>query len=263
MLQSLCAFPKCHGALPCRRSRRGAGGVQPRRALSAQEPQYADADHALLGIIVAEILGQHERTGKHLVWIWLCATPVFSNWMCLSLEGGYPPVAVESLPSADAIVVLGGAMESARPPDLYPNLGAAADRVWHAARVYHAGKAPLIIASGGRLPWSAGPQPEADAMVQFLGDLGVPQDKILAERNSQTTFGNAHWTKQLLAANGIAEVLLVTSALHMRRAEATFRAAGIRVIAAPTDYESVPAPRWTALDYLPDAAALALSSRAL
>ena len=46
-----------------------------------------------------------------LFWIWLCATPVFSNWMCLSLEGGYPPVAVESLPSADAIVVLGGAMD--------------------------------------------------------------------------------------------------------------------------------------------------------
>ena len=46
-----------------------------------------------------------------LFWIWLCATPVFSNWMCLSLEGGYPPVAVESLPGADAIVVLGGAMD--------------------------------------------------------------------------------------------------------------------------------------------------------
>ncbi len=100
-------------------------------------------------------------------------------------------------------------------------------------------------------------------MVQFLGDLGVPQDKVLAERNSQTTFGNAQGTKQLLASKGIAEVLLVTSALHMRRAEATFRASGIRVIAAPTDYESVPEPRWTALDYLPDAAALALSSRAL
>ena len=46
-----------------------------------------------------------------LVWIWLCAPPVFSNWMCLSLEGGYPPVAVESLPSTGAVVVLGGGMD--------------------------------------------------------------------------------------------------------------------------------------------------------
>ncbi len=198
-----------------------------------------------------------------LGWIWLWSLPVVSDWVRLSLEARYPPAGVESLPTAGAILVLGGAMQGAAPAHPYPNLGAAADRVWHAARLYHAGKAPLIVASGGRLSWARDPDPEADAMVQFLTALGVPQESLVAERHSRTTFENARETRPLLAARGIDEVLLVTSALHMQRAEATLRAAGIRVIAAPTDHEVLTGFAPTLLDYLPDAGALEGSSRAL
>jgi len=40
-----------------------------------------------------------------------------------------------------------------------------------------------------------------------------------------------------LPNRGINQVLLVTSAYHMRRAQATFHAVGIQVIPAVTDYE--------------------------
>ena len=104
--------------------------------------------------------------------------------------------------------------------------------------------------------------PEADAMLQFLVDLGVPADRVLLEGRSRTTYENARETEQLLAAKGIERVLLVTSALHMRRAEATFRAAGVDVVPAPTDFEVVTERSSTMLDYLPDASALEGSSRA-
>jgi len=84
--------------------------------------------------------------------LWVPSTPFVSDALRRSLEARHPPVAADSLPSAGAIVVLGGAVSAPRPPRVYPDLNDAADRVWHAARLYRAGKAPLIIASGGTQP---------------------------------------------------------------------------------------------------------------
>jgi uncharacterized SAM-binding protein YcdF (DUF218 family) len=56
--------------------------------------------------------------------------------------------------------------------------------------------------------------------------------------------------------------LLVTSALHMPRALATFRALGVDTIPAPTDFEAVPQP-FHPLRWLPDAETLAASTQAI
>lgn len=198
-----------------------------------------------------------------LLWIWLWATPVFSDWVRLSLERQYRPTAIDALPNADAILVLGGGVEGVAAPRLLPDLNAAADRIWHAARLFHNGKAPIVILTGGRLPWHANRDPEADAMLQFLIDLGVPGDKVLLERRSRNTYENARETQRLLADSGIDQVLLVTSAYHMRRAQATFHAAGIQVIPAATDYAVLEERELTLLDFLPDAKALKTGSFAL
>jgi uncharacterized SAM-binding protein YcdF (DUF218 family) len=197
-----------------------------------------------------------------LAWLWLWATPILSDGVRGMLEGRYPPVAVEDLPNAGAVVVLGGGVGPVIPPRLAPDLGGAADRVWHGVRLFQAGKAPWLVLSGGTLPWRVQDGPEAEAMLAFATDLGVPPEHVLIEAQSATTRGNAVETARLLAEHGIRRVLLVTSALHMRRAEATFRAVGLDVVPAATDHEVVErAP--TVLDYLPDAQALADSSRAV
>ncbi len=88
-----------------------------------------------------------------LGWLWLWSTPVFIDWLRATLEQRYPPVPLQQLPTADAIVVLGGLVEAAAPPRRPEmNLGAAFDRIWYAARMYRAGKAPRILVSGGKLP---------------------------------------------------------------------------------------------------------------
>ncbi|MGB5737468.1 MAG: YdcF family protein [Thiohalocapsa sp.] len=198
-----------------------------------------------------------------LLWVWLWSTPTFSGWVRGSLEGDYPPLALATLPNAAAVVVLGGAVGGIVPPRLFPDLNAAADRVWHAARVFHAGKAPWLVVSGGRLPWQTEEAPEAVAILAFLEDLGVPPDRVLLEARSGTTRENALETHQLLDQHGVrGPVLLVTSALHMRRALAAFRAAGVDVVPVATDHEVVVRVSRTMLDYLPDAGALSGSSRA-
>lgn len=164
--------------------------------------------------------------------------PAFSDWVRATLEQRHPPLPVEALPGADAIVVLGGGMEAARPPErLYPDLNAAADRVWHAARLFRAGKAPLILASGGNLPWSGAERAEAEVMAELLQELGVPKAAIVLEARSRTTQENRDNSLPVLHQLGAHRILLVTSALHMPRALALFAATDLAVVPAPTDFE--------------------------
>ena len=197
-----------------------------------------------------------------LTWLWLWSTPAFSDWVRSGLEQRYPPARIEELPTADVIVVLGGAMDAAKPPErLYPDLGAAADRVWHAARLFHARKAPLILASGGRLPWSDADHPEAVVIAELLQAFGVPASAILLESDSRTTRENRDYCLPILQASGARRILLVTSALHMPRALALFETTRLEVIPAPTDFE-VYQGGWHLMRWLPDARALADGTRA-
>lgn len=197
-----------------------------------------------------------------VIWSGMWSLPAVSDVLRLSLEGRFANQPVADLPAADAIVVLGGGI-SAVPADWpYPDLGRSADRIWHAARIYHAGKAPLVVIAGGRRTWLGNRTSEAEAMRAFLADLNVPSKVVLMESRSASTRENAVFTAELLRARGIDRVLLVTSALHMQRAVATFRAVGMDAVPAATDFEVIPEPNHV-LRWLPDAAALAASTRAL
>ena len=99
-------------------------------------------------------------------------------------------------------------------------------------------------------------------MAELLIDFGLPRDQILLEARSRTTQENGRETAHVLADSGMRDVLLVSSAPHMRRAAATFNGAGIRIVTAPTDHEVIPQPEQTLLDYLPGPQALEGSWRA-
>lgn len=158
------------------------------------------------------------------------------------------------------MVVLGGAV---RPPEVLgqaPDLKDTADRVWHAARLFHAGKAPVLVMSGGSVLAKSATS-EADVMRQFALDLGVPGVAIVLEERSRNTRENARFTAEILKAKGVDQILLVTSALHMRRAVSLFESQGLTVIPAATDHEA--RSRFSAIDWLPDAQALEGSARAM
>ena len=147
-----------------------------------------------------------------------------------------------------------------RPPQRpYPDLTGAADRLWHAARLYHAGKAPRVLLVGGTV--TTGDGSEAEAMQQFLQAMGVPAAAMALETASHNTVSNASQTAQLLQSQGTDTVVLVTSALHMPRARRQFEREGLTVHPAPTDFEVIDMPmgwrRW-----LPNTEALHGSARA-
>ena len=194
-----------------------------------------------------------------LAWLLVWSLPVASHALRGTVEGTYPAVPMDSLPRAQAIVVLGGGLRPAERPGQPPNMSAGADRVWHGARLYRAGKAPLVLLSGGSDP-QVSVTSEAQAMRGLLADLGVSGDAVLLEGGSLNTRENARFTAALLKPRGVKDILLVTSALHMRRSVALFEAQGFKVIPAATDHEA--RRRFSAVDWLPSSDALDGSARA-
>lgn len=195
------------------------------------------------------------------MWLWVWSTPLANYYLQNQLESSYPPIPIVAVPTAQAIVVLGGAVGVPSDGFPYANLGSAADRVWHAARLYKAGKAPLVVLSGGS-DLIIAQDSEASAMAGFIVDLGVPHSALLLEEQSRTTSQNASMVSRLLKNRKMLDILLVTSALHMGRAKYLFEKQGLNVKAVATDHESIVRPAGLTA-YLPDSGALSNSARAM
>jgi len=181
--------------------------------------------------------------------LWVCATPAFSNYLLDSLEQKYPPVMLENLPKVDAIVILGGAVGGIAYKDNLLNLDMSVDRVFYGMELYKKEKAPKIILSGGSI---LGEISEAEMMANLLQKFKVDENDILLETDSRNTHENAINTLEITQQHNINQVILVTSAFHMRRALATFRSLGIDAVPAATDY-NVQYSEFRILNWLPDA----------
>lgn len=108
--------------------------------------------------------------------------------------------------NADCVLVLGGpasVMES---------------RAQAAAKLYRAGRVPMLIVSGGVL---RDDRTEARILKDYLLDLGVPQDHIWEEARSTNTIGNMEFCRQLLEElfpGKALRIAVVTSNFHRYRA---------------------------------------------
>ena len=195
--------------------------------------------------------------------LYVFSTGALANELMGNLEARYPPLAMDQVPSADAIVVLGGFLSPAGGSRNFPDLLDAVDRLWVAAKLLRAGKAPIILVSGGNSPYGAKRVSEAASAKEVLKDWGVPAEAIVIEEGSRNTRENATMSKLVLDARGAKRVLLVTSAFHMPRAAAIFRQAGIQFTPVPTDFQTGRERVDPLFRFLPEAQHLARSQMAV
>ena len=194
-----------------------------------------------------------------LIILLLSSNGWVAAYLTRSLEWRSLPPA--ELPQAQAIVVLGGGVLPAASPRPWIEITDAGDRILYGARLYLAGKAPILILSGGRIPWRGGGSPESVDMAAIAEWMGVPTEAILQDPTSQNTYQNAVNVKKILQERGLNQVLLVTSALHMPRSLLIFKQQGIEAIPAATDFfvseqsldEIGSSPEARILNLLPDA----------
>ena len=173
--------------------------------------------------------------------------------------------------TAAAIVLLGkGTTNSHNANREAIQLTDTGNRLPYAAVLYKKQLAPLVIVSAG---------PRADLQnytgegkeIQTLlaNNMGVPPSSIVLEDNGRNIRSSAEEVRKILDSRGVGrKVILVTSAIQMRRASLTFANMGIQVIPRATDfytYQPVSGGksrlRLDAADFLPSAEALVTTTR--
>lgn len=105
-----------------------------------------------------------------------------------------------------------------------------ADRLLQAVNLYAKGRIEKIIVSGGSGHMIYTDMYEAAYMEDFLVNIGIPARDILVDSVSNNTHQNAVNTRELLGESFVEETyLLITSAVHMKRAKACYTKVGFRV----------------------------------
>lgn len=166
-----------------------------------------------------------------LLWVLAWSIPVTTLYAGSWLESRYTFQPKLESPTVDAIVVLGGHIQGNRPNWFEPyDKQSIVSRESRAASLYLAGRAPLILLSGGALEGNIS---DTATMARSLRSMGIPPNAIIEETQSQNTRENATLTDQALSTLQKKSVLLVTSALHMPRAMAAFESTSIQATAAP------------------------------
>lgn len=156
--------------------------------------------------------------------------------LLLPLEDRFPPWD-PSRGAPDGIVVLGGAISPGISVDRgVVALNGAAERMTATAELAHHYPNARIIFTGGTSSLDPTSPLEAPLAVKEFEALGVAHDRITAEEQSRNTIENAVFSRLLADPKPGQRWLLVTSAAHMPRAIAVFRAAGFPVEAYPVNW---------------------------
>jgi uncharacterized SAM-binding protein YcdF (DUF218 family) len=164
------------------------------------------------------------------------------NALILPLEDRFPRADIDAEPPA-GLIILGGAenrlVGSARKA---PTLNEAGERLLEGAILAHRFPDAKVAFSGGDAGILYKSDSEAEGAAALLTQLGVARDRLILETDARDTYENAIYLKKELAANGELGAgkrwLLITSAYHMPRSIAAFRAADFDVEAWPVDYRT-------------------------
>lgn len=222
------------------------------------------AGNCVLGAFGYAVRRWLPRTSRVLLWFALITgvllmVPLVAALLAKPLEN-LPALRVEDgAQDAEAIVVLGGgrivgAPEYGGQDVLHPR---ALERLRYGVYLHHALQLPLALVGGSV---RGEPVSEGMLMLNTVNEVfKVPVQWV--ESGSRNTAENARYARYLLPSR---RVLLVTHALHMRRARMMFEASGFEVVPAPLHYTSGVGPvRVALIDFIPSAEGLAVSHAAL
>ena len=218
----------------------------------------------LLACAVGFLTKSRKLLGVAFAMLVVASLPVTGDWVVARLESQYPPMRIEACPNADAIVALGGIVAGRIGDPQEFEWGESVDRFEQAVKLLRAGKAPLLVFTGARTPWTLSRENEGERLRRAAIEHGAPPEQVMVTPIVDTTAAEAEAIRQLAAARGWRRLILVTSAMHMPRAILLFRRAGVEMIPYPVDFrQRAPEEALNVTWFLPQAAALAKTEAAL
>lgn len=164
---------------------------------------------------------------------------VFSNPLLhrLALEGweGDLQNTEEARGRAETAVITGG-MAAFHEPSQRIRFNGSSDRLWQAITLYKKGYVKRLFISGGSPAIIAKEKSESEYIRDYLLVLGIPERDIFIENRSKNTHQNALYTSEIFEQNRWEKnIILVTSAFHMRRAKGCFEKEGFTVFPYSAD----------------------------
>lgn len=156
------------------------------------------------------------------------------------------------------IVVLGGGLNYYSEKEAKPSVHSL-QRLVKGYQLHRRLNTPLIYSGG--IAIGQDKISEADAAGELLQSLGMDLEFYISEDQAQTTFENAAYLKRWIEENEIEKVYLVTSAYHILRSAAVFKAQNIDFLAVHSGFISDHQFSW--LDYLPNRGALTANLTAI
>ena len=170
----------------------------------------------------------------------LFAVAPIGSAMMLALEQRFPRP--PKLPDRiEGILVLGGAVETrislAYGETVFNGSIARVLAGAALARKHPEAKLALVGGEGELFPVGFA---EARATQSFVLEEGIPATRLIIEERSRSTHENAVYAKALIRPEAKQNWVLVTSAYHMPRAVAAFRAVDWPVIPYPVDFKVDP-----------------------
>jgi uncharacterized SAM-binding protein YcdF (DUF218 family) len=189
--------------------------------------------------------------------LYIISTPIFSNNFFKLVEGSEYRKPINTIDSADAIVVLSGMLEINEIGDsTYVEWGDP-DRFFGGIALFKAGKAQKLVFTGGKMPWDKAKKTEGEVLKSYAISNGIPSEKIFVTKDVENTAEEGVAVKELIGTSK--RIILVTSAYHMYRAQRLFEKQRVKVIPYRVDYKVGRNKEMVVMDLLPDAESIKLT----
>lgn len=192
----------------------------------------------------------------------ITTNPLVANYLFSTIEHPFQPQSPELATQADAVVVLSGMLSSIRTKDRTTTEWSDPDRFFSGVNLIKLNKAPILIFTAGKVPWTQETIAEGYILSEAAIELGIEKNKIRITKEVQNTFQEADAVSSILPSGS--SILLVTSAFHMERAKLIFINKGLNVIPFAVDFKSQNYYKpITIMDFLPSSEAINMFSSAI
>ena len=215
--------------------------------------------------------GKYKRRAYTLlVFLWLFSTEIISSLLWNIVEIPWTRKNPFLIQNADFIVVLSGGMKKLISAEKKIYEWDDPDRFLAGVKLFQAKKAPKLIFTGGINPYSMMELNEGQILVKEAIKLGIRNKDLYTTKNVSNTLQEslkvANYVKKELKKE-FPEIILVTSAFHMKRAKTLFERQDLKVIPYPVDFKYKANSKYylfkNPLSYIPNAENLSSSSKAL
>lgn len=191
-----------------------------------------------IGFILSLLLKSKKILFGSFAILYFFSIGVTADFLISYLEKPYKMVPLKKIKNADSIVVLGGYRVLTQNNQEVIEWNDP-DRFFAGVRLYKEGKAKRLIFTDGYSPDLGTNFSEGFLNRNQAVSLGIPPNAIMITGKANNTFQESQQLRKLFNKNKLLsnEIILITSAYHMKRSKNLFERANFKVLEFPVDFK--------------------------